>query len=92
MKVHAPHVQPIKTKEFGPNLSKMDMQNNPFRAAYHGGHDLNESYKMPAPNSSGTNHSYLHPAVSKGGGANTQKLDAKQNRVAGPVKTGKNTF
>jgi hypothetical protein len=90
--IHQPHTQPVKTKEFGPNLSAMDMQNNPFRAAYHGGHELNESYKLPAPNASGTNHSYMHPAANKGGGSNTQKLQAKQNKPAGPVNTGKNSF
>lgn len=92
MKSHKPHIQPIKTENFGPNLSAMDMQNNPFRAAYHGGHELNESYKMPAPNASGKNDSYMHPAHQMGGGANTKKLDAKQNRVAGPVQTGKNSY
>lgn len=84
--------QPIKTGTHGPKLDAMDMQNNPFRAAYLGGHDLNESYKMPVPNASGQNHSYMHPAHNGGGSANTQKLDRKQNRVAGPIKTGKNTF
>lgn len=88
--IHQPHEQPVKTGKFGPNLSAMDMQNNPFRAAYHGGHELNESYKMPAPNASGTNHSYMHPAANKGGGSNTQTLQAKQNKPAGPMQTGKN--
>jgi len=67
------------------------MQNNPFRAAYEGGHELNESYKMPVPNSSGQNHSYIRP-VAASGGANTQKLNRKQNLPAGPIKLGKNTF
>jgi hypothetical protein len=91
MKPHKPHTQPIKTEKFGPKLDAMDMQNNPFRAAYHGGHEINESYKMPAPNASGTNHSYMHPAV-RGGGATTSKLSAKQKTPAGPIQLGKNTF
>jgi hypothetical protein len=92
MKTHKPHVQPIKTEKFGPKLDKMDMQNNPFRAAYFGGHDLSESYKSPAPNAEGENHSYMRPVHSGGGASNTQKLDSKQNRVAGPIKTGKNVY
>ena len=65
--------------------------NNPFRAAEQDGHGLNESYKMPSPNSGGKNESYMHPQV---GGALVEvpKLSAKQNKPAGPVKTGKNTF
>jgi hypothetical protein len=43
MKAHKPHTQPIKTGKFGPKLDDMSMQNNPFRAAYHTGHDLSES-------------------------------------------------
>jgi hypothetical protein len=85
MKAHTPHTQPVKTGPFGPKLDKMDMQNNPFRAAYHTGHDLNESYKMPAPNASGKNHSYMHPT-----GAPSQ---SKGNKTpAGPIQTGKNTY
>jgi hypothetical protein len=65
--------------------------NSPFRAAEAEGHGLNESYKLPPPNSSGKNDSYMHPLV---GGASmaVPKLSAKQNKPAGPVKTGKNTF
>jgi len=92
VKVYKPHVQPIKTEKFGPKLDKMDMQNNPFRAAYHNGHDLSESYKLPAPNASGQNLSYHPPVHAKGGGSNSQKLQAKQNKPAGPVNVGKNTF
>ena len=65
---------------------------NPFRAAFTGGHELNESYKMPAPNSRGANESYMHPVVSGGRGSNTQKLSAKQNKPAGPVNMGKNPY
>ena len=61
MRVHQPHVQPVRTKKFGADLSAKDMQNSPFRAAIQDGHSLNESYKLPAPNASGTNHSYAHP-------------------------------
>jgi len=91
VKTYQPHVQPIKTGKFGPKLDAMDMQNNPFRAAYHNGHDVSESYKMPAPNAGGINHSYMRPAL-EGGGAGSQKLQAKQVKPAGPVKTGKNTY
>lgn len=91
MKAHTPHEQPVKTGKFGAKLDAMDMQNNPFRAAYHNGHDLSESYKMPAPNASGTNHSFMRPEHA-GGGSTSQKLQAKQNKPAGPVQTGKNTF
>lgn len=90
--IHKPHLQPIKTGKFGPKLDGMNMQNNPFRAAYHNGHDVNESYKMPVPNASGENHSYMRPTVGNGGGSNSQRLQAKQNKPAGPIKTGKNTF
>lgn len=90
--IHQPHTQPVKTEKFGPKLTAMDMQNNPFRAAYHNGHDLSESYKMPAPNASGTNHSFMRPEHASGGGSNSQKLQAKQNKPAGPIQTGKNTF
>jgi len=79
------HTQPIKTGKFGPKLDAMNMQNNPFRAAYHTGHDLNESYKMPVPNKAGANHSYMHPT-----GNASQKSGNKM--PAGPVNTGKNTF
>jgi hypothetical protein len=92
MKVHQKTTQPIKTGKFGPKLDDMSMQNSPFRAAYHGGHELNESYKVPAPNVMGMNDSYMHPAHNAGGGSNTKKLDAKQSRPAGPIKAGKNTF
>lgn len=74
MRVHAPHTQPVKTGKFGPKLDAMDMQNKPFRAALQNGHDLNESYKMPAPNASGTNHSYHHPL---GGKAPAHAKDTK---------------
>lgn len=83
---------PIKTGKFGPKMDDMSHQNNPFRAAYHGGHELNESYKMPVPNASGENHSYMHPANGSGGGSNTQKLQRQQKMPAGPMQTGKNTF
>ena len=88
MKVHKPHVQPIKTGEFGPKLDSMKMQNNPLRAAYQTGHDLNESYKMPTPNASGVNHSYMRPTKAMA----APKLSGKQNKPAGPVDTGKNTM
>lgn len=65
---------------------------NPFRAAEASGHELNESYKLPAPNASGTNHSYMHPVVAGGGGANSKTLSAKQSKPAGPVQLGKNSF
>lgn len=91
MQIHKPHIQPIKTGAFGPKLDAMNMQNNPFRAAYHSGHDLSESYKLPAPNAEGVNHSYMRPHNGSGT-ANTQKLSAKQNTPAGPIQTGKNTF
>jgi hypothetical protein len=81
---HTPHEQPIKTGKFGPKLDDKSMQNNPFRAAIQDGHMLNESYKMPVPNSSGTNLSYHHPT----GGAKTQ---VKANK-APMVTDGKNTF
>jgi hypothetical protein len=83
--------QPIKTGKFGPNLTAMDMQSNPLRAAYEDGHGLNESYKMPVPNASGKNLSYHRP-VDAGGGASSKTLSAKQKMPAGPVNTGKNTF
>ncbi len=81
-KIHQPNVQPIKTGKFGPKLDDMSMQNNPFRAAIQDGHMLNESYKMPAPNASGKNLSYMHP---------------QGNKVQKPTKTmaikdAKNTF
>jgi len=88
--IHKPHTQPIKTGSFGPKLDAMDMQNNPFRAAYFGGHDLNESYKSPAPNMEGINHSYMHPAKAAEG--KTQKLNKQNNTPAGPIKTGKNMY
>lgn len=91
-KVHQPHVQEVKTKKFGPKLDAMDMQNSPFRAAYHNGHDISESYKMPVPNEKGENHSYMRPVEHDGRGSNSQKLQAKQNKPAGPVITGKNPF
>lgn len=84
--------QPIKTGQFGPKLDAMNMQNNPFRAAYFGGHELNESYKMPVPNASGKNDSYMHPAVNRGGSSNTAKLNRGSKMPAGPMKTGKNTY
>lgn len=64
---------------------------NPIRPAEADGHGLNESYKMPAPNASGKNESYMHPLV---GGAvlEVPKLSAKQAKPLGPPKTGKNTF
>jgi len=83
-KIHQPHVQPVKTGKFGPKLDSMNMQNNPFRAAIQDGHGLNESYKLPAPNASGTNHSYMHPL----GGA---KAQVKANK-APMVRDAKNTF
>ena len=89
---HEKTTQPIKTGTFGPKLDGMHMQNNPFRAAYWGGHDLNESYKMPVPNASGENHSYMHPAENRGGGSNTDRLHAKQKTPAGPIQLGKNTM
>lgn len=64
---------------------------SPFRAAEADGHQLSESYKMPAPNASGQNHSYMRP-VAAGGGASSAKLSAKQNKPAGPVQLGKNPF
>lgn len=85
MKIHKPHIQPIKTGKFGPKLDSMSMQNNPFRAAAQDGHMLNESYKMPSPNAEGTNLSYMHPH----GKATQQK--AKASPVAFP-KDAKNTF
>ena len=53
--------QKIKTGSFGPKLDSMDMQNNPFRAMVQHGHGLNESYKIPTPNSLGQNLSYHNP-------------------------------
>ena len=64
---------------------------SPFRASEGDGHLLNESYKMPPPNAMGENHSYMHPVVG-GKALDIPKLSAKQNKPAGPVKTGKNTF
>lgn len=84
--------QPIKTGTHGPKLDAMNMQNNPLRAAYFGGHELNESYKMPVPNASGENHSYMHPVNGNGGGSNTKALHAKNGAPAGPIRTGKNTY
>ena len=81
---------PINTGEFGPKMDGMFNQNNPFRAAYFGGHELNESYKMPVPNNLGVNDSYMHPAVNKGGGTNTKQANMRSKLIAGPVKTGKN--
>jgi hypothetical protein len=75
-----------------PKIPQGHDMSNPFRAAHTGGHELNESYKLPAPNASGTNDSYMHPAHNRGGSSNTVKLDAKQNRPAGPIKLGKNPF
>ena len=82
---HKAHTQPIVTEKFGPHLDSQKMQNNTFRAAYHGGHELNESYKMPVPNASGVNHSYIRPGL---GGAEISKAN---KMPAGPIKTGKNT-
>jgi hypothetical protein len=90
--IHQAHEQPVKTGKFGAKLDDMSGQNNPFRAAYHNGHDLSESYKNPAPNAQGTNHSFMRPENAKGGGSNTQKLQSKQLKPAGPIQTGKNTF
>jgi hypothetical protein len=74
-----------------PKIPHGHPMNNPFRAAEADGHQLSESYKMPAPNASGTNHSYMRPALA-GGGASSPKLSAKQSKPAGPVNLGKNTF
>ena len=88
VKTYKPHVQPIKTGTHGPKLDDMSMQNNPFRAAYFGGHELNESYKKPSPNASGVNHSYMHPAAPP-----SKSEVSKGNKTpAGPVKTGKNIY
>lgn len=82
---HPNHSQPVKVGKFGADLSAKDMQNNPFRAAIQDGHGLNESYKMPVPNSSGSNLSYHHPL----GGAPAQR----QANVKPPmIKDAKNTF
>jgi hypothetical protein len=68
-----------------PRIPKGHDMNNPFRAALQDGHMLNESYKLPAPNSSGTNLSYHHPL----GGAKAQR----QANIHPPVmKDAKNTF
>jgi hypothetical protein len=74
-----------------PKIPSGHPMNNPIRAAEQDGHGLNESYKLPAPNASGKNESYMHPHV---GGAllEVPKLSAKQNKPAGPVRVGKNTF
>lgn len=77
------HSQPVKTKKFGAKLDAMDMQNNPFRAAIQDGHGLNESYKMPVPNSLGQNLSYHHPL----GGAKAPK-----GQRPPAVKDAKNSF
>jgi hypothetical protein len=53
--------------------------NSPFRDLHKGGHDLNESYKKPAANESGENHSYMHPL---NGGA------ARENAPGFPVAQG----
>ena len=84
--------QPIKTGAYGPHLDAMDMQNNPLRAAYWGGHELNEYYKMPVPNASGVNHSYMNPTNHGGGSSNTMSLHGKQKTPAGPIQLGKNTY
>ena len=83
MKIHTPPIPPIKTGKFGAKLDDKSMQNNPFRAAIQDGHLLNESYKMPAPNSSGTNLSYMHP---HGGKSQTKAQKPPM------INDGKNTY
>lgn len=74
-----------------PKIPKGHGMSKPLRAAEADGHQLNESYKLPVPNASGTNHSYMRP-VQAGGGASSPKLSAKQNKPAGPIQLGKNTY
>lgn len=68
-----------------PKIPKGHDMNNPFRAAAQDGHMLNESYKLPSPNKSGTNLSYMHPHGGK------SQRPAKASPVAAPTNE-KNTF
>lgn len=57
-----------KMKPGGSDESYMTHQNNPQRAAWEDGHQLNESYKVPGAHQAGRtmNHSYMHPHVNPG--------------------------
>lgn len=80
-----------KTKKLGTDESNLKHQNNPFDAAYIGGHELNHAFKNPVPNASGVNHSYMHPvANNSGNSANTMKLNRGSKMPAGPMRSGKN--
>lgn len=60
--------------------SAHDKKHDPMRAALPewDGHMLNESYKMPVPNASGTNYSYKNPV--------------KAEKAAVPPKPAKNMY
>lgn len=75
-----------KMKPGGSDESYLTHQNNPLRAAYEAGHALNEAYKMPAANSTGVNHSYMHPLTNPAK-ENSPKPYAKT--PAGKIQTGK---
>jgi len=55
----------VKGGKYQINKSVADTnhQNSPFRDLEKDGHELNHSYKNPAANQSGVNHSYMHPLV-----------------------------
>lgn len=62
--------------------------NSPFRDVHMGGHDLNESYKIPSPNESGVNHSYMHP-LDLGAAENSPGFPSPQGNHIAPLQTGK---
>jgi len=73
--------------QFGNIERALDHVNNPQDAAFLGGHELNESWKLPAANPSGRNASYMHPLGTK----NKKRENAPTKSIAvAPAKTGKN--
>jgi len=69
-------------KPGGTDESAQTHGSNPQRAAWEGGHALNESYKVPCPNPTGRpNHSYMHPLVNPGK-ENAPKMAGKDPSIS----------
>lgn len=72
----------IKGKKFSDrSVSDTTHANAPFRDHHLDGHDLNESYKIPAANASGSNLSYMHPLVGGKKHGNAPEAPAQLEKV-----------
>jgi hypothetical protein len=77
-------------KPGGADETNRERTNSPFRQLHMSGHDLNHTYKVPAPSilgkGKGANESYMHPHdMGKGTGGGTEAAP-QALRVANAVK------